>query len=93
MVIHGLLALIIGIGAFVTVAGFLLILYAAIVVTVCSRQEEKHRTFLRHRAPSGTAEQARLIAGRYVRQEVPEVAAEIPEEALPWYERSQGPRS
>lgn len=85
------MAAIVGVLAFITIAAFLVILYATVVVTIGSHQEERRWSFLRRQAPTPIAEQARLIVGRYVRKTEPEPAAQIPEEAIPWYERSPRP--
>ncbi len=73
--------------ATVTVAAFVAILAATVIVTMGVHQEERRMTFTRKRAPSVAARLARLIVGHYVRKTDPEPDAELPEERVPSFGR------
>jgi hypothetical protein len=73
--------------AVITVAAFVAILAATVIVTIGVHQEERQMTFTRRRAPSVAARLARPIVGHYVRKTDPEPGADLPEERVPWYDR------
>ncbi len=73
--------------AVITVAAFVAILAATVIVTIGVHQEERQLTFTRRRAPSGAARLARLIVGHYVRKTDPEPDADLPAERVPWFGR------
>jgi hypothetical protein len=79
--------LVIAVFAVVTVAAFVGILVATVVVTIGVHQEERHLTFTRWRAPTPAARLARLIIGHYVRKTDPEPDAESRQQRVPWHGR------
>lgn len=79
--------LVIAVFAVVTVAAFVGILVATVIVTIGVHQEERRKTFTRRRAPTRTGRLARLIVGHYVRKTDPEPDAQLPEERVPWFGR------
>jgi hypothetical protein len=64
--------LVIAVVAVIAAAGFILVVAAAVLVTIGVRQEERLLTFARQRGPTAIARLARRIVGRYVRPAEPE---------------------
>ncbi len=79
--------LVVAIFAVITIAAFVAILAATLIVTVGVHQEERKHTFTCRTAPTPMAGLARVIVGRYVRKTQPDPDAELPEERVPWFQR------
>ena len=72
--------------AVITVAAFVVIIAATVVVTIGVHQEERRKTFTRRIAPTATAEVARAILGQHVVVSRRERVPQRPAEPVPRYE-------